>query len=145
GTKSHGKSTFNRLAVNTLLARFPKVAVLDVDPGQAEFTPPGVLGLTVVDFPLLGAPGYMFRPSTQQVVDARYLGSVSPSSDPDMYMALVHGLIDAYYALAHDAWTKSKQIVPLVVNAMGWVKSLGLQVLCETIQHVVPTWIVVMN
>lgn len=41
GTKGIGKSGFARLMVNTLLNTHPKVAYLDTDLGQPEFTVPG--------------------------------------------------------------------------------------------------------
>ena len=41
GTKGTGKSGFARLMVNTLLNTSPKVAYLDTDLGQPEFTVPG--------------------------------------------------------------------------------------------------------
>lgn len=53
GGKSTGKSTFVRFCVNKLLAEGP-VLVIDLDPGQAEFTVAGNISATVVDKPLLG-------------------------------------------------------------------------------------------
>lgn len=41
GTKGIGKSGFARLMVNMLLSTHPKVAYLDTDLGQPEFTVPG--------------------------------------------------------------------------------------------------------
>ena len=43
GTKGIGKSGFARLMVNTLLNDHPRVAYLDTDLGQPEFTVPGEL------------------------------------------------------------------------------------------------------
>ncbi|VFQ74568.1 unnamed protein product [Cuscuta campestris] len=49
GPKNCGKTTFSRHLLNVLLRRYRKVAYLDTDVGQAEFTPPGFLSLTIVD------------------------------------------------------------------------------------------------
>ncbi|KAG8379024.1 hypothetical protein BUALT_Bualt07G0045200 [Buddleja alternifolia] len=49
GPKNSGKTTFSRHLVNVLLQRHKKVAYLDTDVGQTEFTPPGLLSLTVID------------------------------------------------------------------------------------------------
>ena len=38
GAKGVGKSTCLRYTVNRLLRKFPKVAIIDCDPGQPEFT-----------------------------------------------------------------------------------------------------------
>lgn len=56
GGKGLGKSTFLRYFVNRLLANGP-VLVIDLDPGQAEFTVAGNVSATVVNRPLLG-PNY---------------------------------------------------------------------------------------
>lgn len=53
GGKGAGKSTFLRFYVNQLLSNGP-VLVIDLDPGQCEFTVPGNISATVVDEPLLG-------------------------------------------------------------------------------------------
>ncbi|CAH2073140.1 unnamed protein product [Thlaspi arvense] len=54
GPKNSGKSTFSRNLVEVLLRRYKRVAYLDTDVGQPEFTPPGFLSLTVVDNSILG-------------------------------------------------------------------------------------------
>jgi polynucleotide 5'-hydroxyl-kinase GRC3/NOL9 len=53
GGKGAGKSTFLRYCVNRLLFRGP-VLVVDLDPGQAEFTVAGNVSATIVDKPLIG-------------------------------------------------------------------------------------------
>ena len=62
GPKSVGKSTFARLALNALLVKHKKVAWLECDLGQAEMCPGGVIGLWVVDKPVLGEPVATMRP-----------------------------------------------------------------------------------
>jgi polynucleotide 5'-hydroxyl-kinase GRC3/NOL9 len=64
GGKSVGKSTLLRVLVNTLLdnqrsanSNNKGILVIDLDPGQAEFTAPGVMSAVLVKSPLLG-PGY---------------------------------------------------------------------------------------
>jgi polynucleotide 5'-hydroxyl-kinase GRC3/NOL9 len=47
GTKGAGKSSFGRLLANALLNWAPRVAWLDTDPGQPEFTVPGALLCTL--------------------------------------------------------------------------------------------------
>ncbi|KAF2535114.1 hypothetical protein F2Q68_00022950 [Brassica cretica] len=53
GPKDSGKSTFSRNLVKVLLQRYKRVAYLDIDVGQPEFTLPGFLSLTVVDRSIL--------------------------------------------------------------------------------------------
>ncbi|KAI3711154.1 hypothetical protein L2E82_41031 [Cichorium intybus] len=49
GPKNSGKSTFSHHLIHILLHRHKKVAYLDTDVGQPEFTPPGCLSLAVLD------------------------------------------------------------------------------------------------
>ncbi|RVW35586.1 Polynucleotide 5'-hydroxyl-kinase NOL9 [Vitis vinifera] len=58
GAKNCGKTTFSRLsqyspseayAITWICVLYQKVAYLDTDVGQTEFTPPGFLSLTVID------------------------------------------------------------------------------------------------
>ncbi|KAI9190248.1 Polynucleotide 5'-hydroxyl-kinase grc3 [Blastocladiella emersonii ATCC 22665] len=146
GAKSYGKSTFNRMAVNVLLSTFPEVAFLDLDVGQAEFTAPGVLALTVVDHPVLG-PGYWSRPHSGRTnhVAAHFYGAASPQSDPDLYWEQAAHLIGAYRAYADSVWARERRVVPLVVNTMGWVRGLGYMLLEATVRAVVPTHVVVLE
>jgi len=54
GPKRSGKSTFARATLNNLLNRYDKVAWLECDLGQGEFSPGGVVGLWIIDAPILG-------------------------------------------------------------------------------------------
>jgi hypothetical protein len=54
GPKRSGKSTFARATLNNLLNRYEKVAWLECDLGQGEFSPGGVVGLWTIDAPILG-------------------------------------------------------------------------------------------
>jgi len=48
GAKNCAKTTFSRYLLNVLLNKYTKVAYLDTDVGQPEFTPPAFLSLTIV-------------------------------------------------------------------------------------------------
>lgn len=54
GGKGVGKSTLLRFYVNQAISQDEKILVLDFDPGQPEFTPPGYLSAVIADKPLLG-------------------------------------------------------------------------------------------
>lgn len=57
GGKSVGKSTLLRFLINKLISQYSEVVVIDLDPGQSEFTIPGCVAITHVRGPLLG-PNY---------------------------------------------------------------------------------------
>lgn len=58
GAKGSGKSTLCRCLINQMLDFVPEVAFLDLDPGQPEFTPPGILSMCILNQQslLLGMP-----------------------------------------------------------------------------------------
>lgn len=56
GPKRTGKSTFARSLANRLSTSFKRVAFLECDVGQTEFTPPGIIALNVLEHPVFGMP-----------------------------------------------------------------------------------------
>jgi polynucleotide 5'-hydroxyl-kinase GRC3/NOL9 len=54
GPKRSGKSTFARATLNNLLNRYEKVAWLECDLGQGEFSPGAVVGIWMINSPILG-------------------------------------------------------------------------------------------
>ncbi|KAK4703113.1 polynucleotide 5'-hydroxyl-kinase GRC3/NOL9, partial [Phenoliferia sp. Uapishka_3] len=146
GPKHVGKSTFAKLAVNRLLSRYERVAYLDTDLGQPEFTTSGLVSLNVVESPILG-PSFT-HPSIP--VSAHFLGSPSPASDPSTYLAALTALLSTYaleveYPLVDEPTrrpgrrngasrsapvaSKIRDRVPLIINTQGWVKGLGADLL----------------
>ncbi|PHT47800.1 Polynucleotide 5'-hydroxyl-kinase NOL9 [Capsicum baccatum] len=120
GPKNSGKTTLSRLLVNVLLQRYKKVAYLDTDVGQTEFTPPGLLSLTTIDkitsdlsIPCLKTPERCF-----------FFGDISSKRDPKTYLACIFALYDHYrktYLLSIGG-SPGNAAVPLVINTTGWVK-----------------------
>lgn len=147
GPKSAGKSTFGRLLTNQLLTEKSdkrqknSVAVLDLDPGQPEFGPPGQVSLIHVTEPVL-SPSFCrpFLPSTvgvnTSVVRSHTLASVSPASDPDLYLAAVADLVAHYRNRLGN--------LPLVVNTPGWVQGTGLDLLTSLIDLARPSHVIYM-
>ncbi|KAJ4476197.1 hypothetical protein J3R30DRAFT_413851 [Lentinula aciculospora] len=119
GPKKIGKSSFARTLVNRLLSRHKQIAYLDLDPGQSEFTPGGLLALTIVSDPIFGPP--FTHPTIP--IRAHFLGAFSPKTSPGLY---VEGLKDLVQFWARDVQQHVAATTnPLVVNTMGWAKGLG--------------------
>uniref|UniRef100_A0A2P2J8C3 Uncharacterized protein n=1 Tax=Rhizophora mucronata TaxID=61149 RepID=A0A2P2J8C3_RHIMU len=144
GAKNCGKSTFSRYLVNVLLKRYRKVAYLDTDVGQPEFTAPGFLSFTVVDtitpdlaIPCLKTPERCF-----------FFGDVSSKRDPTTYLKCICTLYD-YYRKEYCGFDSSvghvKTELPLVVNTPGWVKGVGYDTLVNMLRHMIPTHVVKIN
>ncbi|KAL3951818.1 hypothetical protein ACCO45_013535 [Purpureocillium lilacinum] len=127
GPKAAGKSTFSRLLTNRLLTSAggtKGVVVLDLDPGQPEYAPPGTLSLVHVAAPNLGAP------------------FTHPSLDDGAYRVLrCHSLASVNPAAPWTSTTSTgarTATAPLIVNTPGWVLSLGLELLVQIITNIRP-------
>jgi polynucleotide 5'-hydroxyl-kinase GRC3/NOL9 len=134
GPKGAGKSTLTRLLVNTLQSATQRaVGLLDADCGAPEVTPPGVVSLSLLDRPLLGPPAARLGASdAPQPLECRFVGDTSPASDPAAYAAALDALLTAWSGAAGPA-------APLVINTMGWVRGLGLELLAGLLRSCSPT------
>ncbi|KAI6099090.1 hypothetical protein F5141DRAFT_1219281 [Pisolithus sp. B1] len=130
GPKKSGKSTFSRTLLNRLLSRYRRVAFLECDVGQSEFTPGGMVALSIMEGHVFGPP---FTHPTLPY-RAQYIGSSTPRANPSYYLSAIQTLLETYKLEVHvpalaDTSTSSdgriEDVIPLVVNTMGWTKGLG--------------------
>ena len=157
GQKRVGKSSFARRALHRLLAtrEHTRVAFLDLDLGQSEFGPPGMVALHVFDgsssATLSMGPSWC---TLRTPVRAHYVGDISPSDAPREYMDAVFHLIEYFREGLQSAEEtdgaessaykprrrarreagsegQTRSPIPLVVNTMGWVKGLGADLLSQ--------------
>ena len=112
GGKGVGKSTTLKYICNKLLDKGQAVLWIDLDPGQAEFTLPGVLSATLLTKPLLGPN---FTHLDRQVLFSVYLGSVNVS---DVLHRYRKGRQDLVWFLQDSKYSD----VPWVINTMGFNK-----------------------
>ncbi|KAG6389961.1 hypothetical protein SASPL_151436 [Salvia splendens] len=133
GPKNSGKTTFSRHLVNVLLQRRKRVAFLDTDVGQTEFTPPGLLALTVIDkitpdltIPCVKTPARCF-----------FFGDISSKRDPTTYLTYIKALYDHYMETEIQGAG-----LPLVINTPGWVKGIGYEILVEMLRYISVTHVV---
>lgn len=90
---------------------YERIAYLDTDLGQPEFTPPGFVSLSVVSDPILGERDHASWEETRadslvpagpafthlaQPLSSHYLGSTSPASDPSGYISAISALLATY-------------------------------------------------
>ncbi|KAF4450112.1 polynucleotide 5'-hydroxyl-kinase GRC3 [Fusarium austroafricanum] len=149
GPKSSGKSTFSRLLLNRLLtdpsqSQTPRcVVILDLDPGQPEYTPPGTLSLVAVTKPNLGTP--FTHPGVKEpgsnIVRCHSIASMTPASDPDdpedLYLKCVDDLFDTY--------SKNFAGIPLIINTPGWILGTGFKLLTTLIERMKPEEVLYMS
>ncbi|KXX77280.1 Polynucleotide 5'-hydroxyl-kinase GRC3, partial [Madurella mycetomatis] len=111
GPKSSGKSTFGRLVANRLMTDrggsksrpWSSVFVLDLDPGQPEYAPPGVISLSKVIIPNL-SPSFCHPTlgQTKGQIRAHAIASVTPAMDPEYFIECAIDLL-AHYRRDPDA------------------------------------------
>uniref|UniRef100_A0A1D1Z8E7 Polynucleotide 5'-hydroxyl-kinase NOL9 n=1 Tax=Anthurium amnicola TaxID=1678845 RepID=A0A1D1Z8E7_9ARAE len=122
GPKNSGKTTFSRHLVNTLLQRHKRVAYLDTDVGQPEFTPPGCLSLHV----LHEQSPELTVLSLKTPVRCLFFGATSSKRDPKAYLSSIFCLYDYFCKeyRSNKLENPGKPMLPLVVNTPGWVKGM---------------------
>ncbi|KAI1187522.1 hypothetical protein F5B17DRAFT_399402 [Nemania serpens] len=147
GPKGSGKSTFGKILTNRLLTSTqprPKrssnqgVVVLDLDPGQPEYCGVGQIALVLVSKPVLSPP--FCRPlDTPDVrtIRSHALASLSPASDPALYIEMALDLI-THYRNAFGSYS-------LVINTPGWIQGTGLDLLTTLITEMRPSEVVYMS
>ncbi|CAH0764288.1 unnamed protein product [Diatraea saccharalis] len=128
GGKGVGKSTFLRYYVNKLVSRGP-VLVVDLDPGQAEFTVAGNISATVVDKPLLG-PNFTHLKTPHMMLN---LGMINTMDNPRRYATAVSALI------SHCCNNEQLKSMPWIINTMGLCNAMGLKFMVLTILQAQPT------
>ncbi|KAL1680276.1 hypothetical protein EV122DRAFT_288973 [Schizophyllum commune] len=151
GPKKCGKSTAVRTLVNKQLEKYRRVALLECDIGQSEYTPAGMIALNVISRPVFGPP---FTHPTLPY-RAHYIGETTPKSSPAHYLAAIEALVETYRldlqtpALdeddeedgdgENDSDERITEHIPLIVNTMGWTKGLGGDLLRRVEDIVQPT------
>lgn len=145
GPKSSGKSTFTRIVTNKLVTdragskkrKWPGVAVLDIDPGQPEFSPPGVISLVTLDGPNLSPPFCHPTLGDKNTVRSHTVASITPAANLEHYKSCVLDLLSHYKA----EYTK----YPLIINTPGWIQGSGLILLQDLILDLRPTELLYMS
>ncbi|KAI1080401.1 hypothetical protein F5B20DRAFT_111833 [Whalleya microplaca] len=147
GPKSSGKSTFGKILANRLITdalndskrRGPRgVAVLDLDPGQPEYCVAGQVALALLTKPVFG-PSFChpIADSGLRVIRSHALASISPASDPELYVEVATDLMTHY--------RNSLGPYPLIINTPGWIQGTGLDVLTSLITVLRPTEVIYMS
>ncbi|KAI0424340.1 hypothetical protein F5Y09DRAFT_324596 [Xylaria sp. FL1042] len=147
GPKSSGKSTFGKILTNRLLTDTRNqtqrsgnggVVILDLDPGQPEYCSAGQIALILVTKPVL-SPSFCRPLDTPSICTIRShaLASLSPASDPELYIEMAMDLI-TYYRNAFASH-------PLVVNTPGWIQGTGLELLVSLIGELRPLEVIYLS
>ncbi|XP_041984517.1 polynucleotide 5'-hydroxyl-kinase NOL9 [Aricia agestis] len=134
GGKGVGKSTYLRYQVNKLLDKGP-VLVIDLDPGQCEFTVAGNLSATVVNKPLLG-PNFTHLKKPEFMLN---IGIINTMDNLRRYICAVQRLV--FFCNSRDDFKS----MPWLINTMGMTNALGMKLMVLIIMMVKPTYLVQYN
>ncbi|KAK5649600.1 hypothetical protein RI129_000629 [Pyrocoelia pectoralis] len=129
GGKGVGKSTALRYIINKLLLRYKKVLVIDLDPGQPEFTIPGCLSATIVYDPVFG-PNYTHLREPYKSV---FVSNIDISAKPLDYLKNVRLLISLCEHVTP---------MPTIINYMGYTRGFGLNIFSSVVGCVKPSSII---
>ena len=133
GGKGVGKSTLMRYLTNRILDDMGPVVILDLDPGQAEFSLPGCLSCVKVEEPLLG-------PNFAHVSRLKHyslnLGLINVSDAPRRYDRNVGKIVQ--YCSRHP----DLRNLPWIVNTMGFSRGLGVKLIQQTFAKVQPSTVI---
>ncbi|RZF48386.1 hypothetical protein LSTR_LSTR007553 [Laodelphax striatellus] len=132
GGKDSGKSTLMRYLVNRCLSRFSSVLVVDCDPGQSEFVPPGCVSAVCVDSPLLG-PHFTHLIQPERSV---FVGEVDMNRNPLVYINSIGTLMN--YCTGEEKY----QNIPWIINTMGYSKGFGVVLTSSVLNTVAPSFVV---
>nr|GMC69758.1 polynucleotide 5'-hydroxyl-kinase NOL9 [Ipomoea batatas] len=139
GPKNCGKTTFSRHLLHVLLNRYRKVAYLDTDVGQTEFTPPGFLSLTIID----KIPADLTIPCLKTPERCFFFGDVSSKRDPKLYLTYACALYDHYQKkYCNNSENPANAEMPIVINTPGWVKGIGYEILVDILKYISPSHVV---
>ncbi|KAI0381445.1 hypothetical protein F5Y04DRAFT_82032 [Hypomontagnella monticulosa] len=147
GPKSSGKSTFGKILANRLITDQSNgtkhrahrgVVVLDFDPGQPEYCIAGQISLVFLSEPVFG-PSFCHPLSEpeRRIVRSHALASISPASDPELYLEAAMDLMTHYQNTLGS--------YPLIINTPGWIQGTGLDLLTSLIDNLRPTEVVYMS
>jgi len=122
GGKSSGKSTANRILINSLLQKHNHIYFVEMDPGQPEFNVSGWLSLVKITKPRIGPNFCHLESDSFTLIHQRFLGNFDISKCARQYLEEIITLTEN---VPNDG--------PVVFNAMGWIRELGLRLLIDAI------------
>ncbi|TKY73443.1 Polynucleotide 5'-hydroxyl-kinase NOL9 [Spatholobus suberectus] len=135
GAKNCGKTTFFRYVLNVPLNEYTRVAYLDTDVGQPEFTPPAFLSLTIVH----KVTPDLTVPCLKKPERCLFFDDVSSKRDSLTYLSYVFSIYNYYhkeYFISDKGEYPHKIKLPLIVNTLGWVKGVGYDVLVDMLKYI---------
>ncbi|XP_059621154.1 polynucleotide 5'-hydroxyl-kinase NOL9 isoform X2 [Phlebotomus argentipes] len=132
GGKNVGKTTLSRHLLNKNVKTFGRILLIDLDIGQPEISLPQTVSYTLLDRPILGMGCFVDKQP-----DKSYLfGDLNVANAPQRYFECVSKLIQDVRA------EEEFKNIPWIVNTMGYVKGVGLELMIALLRLIAPTDVV---
>lgn len=135
GNKNSGKSTIAKLLINKLITSTSPVSLLDLDPGQSEYSNPYCLSITNHDTPI---HGFNYHQDPDNDLHC-YYGFSSPQSNPELYLKIIEHLFNYYSQVLQQKGHH------LVINTPGWVKGFGKKLLADITKLINPQYMILLT
>ncbi|MCQ5336979.1 MAG: hypothetical protein NO475_02125 [Candidatus Methanomethylicia archaeon] len=127
GDTDSGKTTFSVYLANIAFQYGMRVAVIDLDPGQAEISLPTTIGYGFLNNTIISMDKIPLN-------DAIFIGTTTPSDAPMK-------MIISAKKLVNDALNNNADIV--IINTCGWVNGVyAREYKCSLIQIISPDFII---
>lgn len=140
GPGDSGKSTLARVLCAYAARRGKRPLYCDLDPGQNELGPPGIVGACSVELDSISVEEGLSTPASPLVY---YFGYASPGDSPDAFRKNLERLavsIEARFSVDTDAKASG-----CIVNTCGWVEGEGYNILLYSIQTFKPDVVLVLG
>ncbi|OWB63920.1 hypothetical protein B5S31_g3294 [[Candida] boidinii] len=160
GSKNCGKSTFSRFLLNNLiLSSSPslssvrsEVCVLDIDPGQPEYSVPDSISLVKISEPIFGLNYNVNEMNTNsinnnenisestegyQILKQFFVGFNSPQREPLRYFNYIRSLLNEYHTNCSH--------LPLIINTPGWIKGFGVEIIKSLNDFIIPSHLIYLS
>ncbi|KAI5957096.1 GRC3 [Candida jiufengensis] len=120
GHKNTGKSTFSKCFMDYLLLhRKRPVVLMDLDPGQSEYSSPYCMSLSI------HYEASFCEDLSKDDKTELYYGFTSPMESPSRFLNIVQRLFDTYSSTyLHKGYV-------LIINTPGWIKGYGKELLVK--------------
>lgn len=139
GPGDSGKSTLARMLCSYAARRGKRPIMIDLDPGQNDIGPPGVVGAATVDVDSISVEEGLS--SSGALV--YFYGHPTPSEAPELYEKCIDRLIASVHARFEvDPASKASGCI---VDTCGWVEGLGYKLTLSIIKKLNADVVLVMG
>ncbi|XP_015789634.1 uncharacterized protein LOC107366527 [Tetranychus urticae] len=139
GGCNSGKSSLTRHLSNRIISSVTdKLFLFDCDPGQSEFSSPGIVNSICVKEPILSPPFVNCLRFNKDILASCSIAGIGIQNNPDLYIAAIKHLWKTFLLSLPDADIDK----PIIVNTIGWTQGLGINLMVDVLRIFQPTHVI---